>query len=534
MSVLARGARTGAVFALAAAGAEMANLAYFTMVNRITVGPAVLAKSMLTALALGTVLGAVCAPLLRPGRGRLAHLAALAAGWGAVGAWTGHLSAYGYARPTSPRFDALAASGALFLDATAPATWSLPSHASLFTGLFPSGHGAHEEHRFLDAGVPTLAETLAAAGWDTRCFTANAWISDSLGLVRGFAWSDEAWRAGDVGRSFNSMLRLLDRLGFGADDKGGGQVARNFERWMASRPAAVPPAFVFLNFIEAHFPYHQLPRDYLTRFTDLPPATLRTQSLALFAAQFGGGSIDPATVREGAVAMYDAGILYADALLGRVVDAIRQRGTLDRTVLVVLADHGELLGEHGDFGHGRSLLEPALRVPLMVRYPPRIPAGARVPTPVSTVGVFATVLDLLGLADSTPRHIGSLLGPIAGAPGGGPVLAEQYVDHMLTATPRDDALMRPGERYRSYRAGTWKLVETRGGVPLLFDLATDPGETRDRAESDPAELARVAEELATWRKALGLPALDAGAARTPPPAMDAATRARLRALGYAE
>jgi arylsulfatase A-like enzyme len=448
-----------------------------------------------------------------------------------------HVSAYGYARPTTPHFDALARGGALFLDATAPSTWSLPSHASLFTGLFPSVHRAHDEHRFLDAGAPTLAEILGAAGWDTRCFTANAWISDNLGLTRGFAWQDEAWRAGRAGRSFTSMLRLLDHLGLGVDDKGGALVASNFEAWLAGRPPDAPPAFAFLNFIEAHFPYHQLPAGYLTRFTDASPAALRALSLRLFAAQFGGDPVDPAEAAEAATAMYDAGVLYADALLGRVAAALERRGSLDRTVLVVLSDHGELLGERGEFGHGQSLYEPVTRVPLLVRHPPRVPAGVRVETPVSTVGVFATVLDLLGLAEPGRLHVGSLVPVIEGRPGGGPVLAERYANHLIGGRGGEGLhpLMRPAERFRSYRVGPLKLIETTAsGAAFLFDLAADPGEERDVAAARPGDLARLHDELATWRRALGLPALDAPVDGEPAPPLDPAARERLRALGYVE
>ena len=166
-----------------------------------------------------------------------------------------NVSAYGYDRETTPNFDALAAEGALFLRATSPSNWSLPSHASLFTGLFASGHGAHSENYHLREDVPTLAGTLAEAGWESVCFTANPWISDALGTARGFDWSDESWRSGGVGALMNSTSRMLDYLGFRAsEDKGGSQVASNFDEWLAARPVDAGPYFVFLNFIEAHFP----------------------------------------------------------------------------------------------------------------------------------------------------------------------------------------------------------------------------------------------------------------------------------------
>ena len=181
-------------------------------------------------------------------------------------------------------------------------------------------------------------------------------------------------------------------------------------------------------------------------------------------------------------------------------------------MLVVTADHGELLGEHGEFGHGRSLYEPVLRVPLLVRYPPRVRAGVRVSQPVSTAGVFATILDLTGLPPVASTQVASLLADRA-APSG-PVLAEQYagmlgsVDRMVDGDP----LLRLGRRFRAYRAGTRKLIEQSSGGAVVFDLASDPGETRDVAPRDAAGVSRLRAELETWRSALGLPALDAAVA----------------------
>ena len=443
-----------------------------------------------------------------------------------------NVSAYGYDRPTTPVFDSLAGEGALFLDATSPSTWSLASHASLFTGLFPSGHGAHWEHLFLDAGPPTLAEVLTAAGYTTRTLTANAFIGDTLGLTRGFQFRDEPWRRRGPVRMTLTLYRILDRLGYGVDDKGGAAVVADFERWAAETPRD-RPAFVFLNFIEAHFPYHLLPDDYLWRFTSRPRSELYSVSMEALGTQFGGPPpADPDSAVGLVTDMYDGGIVYTDYLLGRVIDALRRRGTLDRTVLVVMSDHGELLGEHGSWGHGMALYEPGIRVPMLVRYPPRIAAGTRVETPVSTVGVFATVLDLIGLAPPAPLHVGSLLPALTGGPPGGPVLSERHVG------PRSvdgaDPIADPAVRIRTYRMGRLKLVERSDGQTFLFDLSADPGETFDLADSRPAEVARLRDELDSWRAALGIPAIDAVVERSEPPELDPEARERLRALGYVE
>jgi hypothetical protein len=144
------------------------------------------------------------------------------------------VSALGYQRKTTPVFDALAAEGALYTEATTSATWSLPAHASLFTGHYPSSHEAHDETRRLDDRLPTLAQTLAEGGWRTLAFSANPYISETFGLVRGFDWTDKAWQTGEGARQFSFVYRFIDRVGFSAEDKGGRQVVENLRSWMES------------------------------------------------------------------------------------------------------------------------------------------------------------------------------------------------------------------------------------------------------------------------------------------------------------
>ncbi len=441
------------------------------------------------------------------------------------------MSTYGYGRDTSPTFGALASEGALFLDATSPSTWSLPSHASLFTGWFPSAHNTHGEHRVLGLQPPTLADVLYRNGYDTLCFTANPHISDGFGLTRGFAWSDRAYLSGSGGRSFLFVYRLLDLLGVSANDKGGGDVAGHFEHWVKARGPNSKPAFAFLNFLEAHFPYHQVPPEFLAKFTRRSRSQLREFSLETFGAQF-GRHLSEAEVADAvgpATDMYDAGVLYSDYLLHRVVEALRRSGRLDKTLLVVLADHGEMLGEHGNFGHGASLYQPDLHVPLLIRFPGRISPGLRIEQPVSTLGVYATVLDLAGLEAPGRVQVGSLTPALDGEIAGQPVIAERFRGDLLIGSDQD---LLANRRYRVYRSGKRKLVEDADGGVFLFDLAADPEETVNLAERQPAQTRRLRDELASWVAKLGLPALDAQIDFGAGPQVDDATRQRLQALGY--
>jgi arylsulfatase A-like enzyme len=385
-----------------------------------------------------------------------------------------HLGAYGYTHPTSPKFDALARDGALFLDAVAPGTWSLPTHASLFTGRFVSAHRAHDEHMFLEPRTPTLAERFAAAGYDTRLFSADASITDSFGMTRGFRWTDEAWRHGELVRTSYAMHRLLDRVGLGGTDESGAHVASNVEQWLVSRPVDDRPAFTLID--------------------------------------VGGGTLPVAgDAIEQVVAKYDAGIARADVLLGRIVQALRRRGSLDRTILVVLADHGALLGEHGAVGTGYSPYEPVLHVPLLVRYPKTVLAGRRLDTPVSTVGVYATLLELARLPREPSAQVGSLTAVLRGEPHPGPIIAEHFAATAGNTADLDDPLLEKRARFRVYRVGRRKLVDAEPGGTFLFDLDADPGEEHDVAMKKRRKVGQVREQLDDWRERLGIPDLRAPA-----------------------
>lgn len=444
-----------------------------------------------------------------------------------------NVSAYGYERATTPQFDALAAQGAFFLDATSPSTWSLPSHASLFTGLYPSVHGTHGESRLLAEEQTTLAEVFSAAGYDTQCFTANPHISSPFGLTQGFAAEDRAWADASGGRSFVFINRFLDALGFGVEDKGGATVVANFQRWVESRGEGARPSFVFVNFLEAHFPYHQLPSPFVHAFTDLDDEALREASMLTLAAQFGRPLDEEATARarQPALDMYDGGVLYTDRLLGKLVRSLEEAGRLDRTVLIVLSDHGELLGEYGLFGHGGSMHQEDLHVPLMVRYPEKVAAGIRVEEPVSTLAVFATATQLAGLAIPQGLHAGSLLNGNSEPPRA-PVLAERF--RVLGMEMPTSHAMARNVRYRVFRQGSKKLVLTSDGQTSLFDLADDAGESRDLAASKPEELSVLLSALRGAEKRLGLPALDAAIEGAAAPELDPEAEQRLRALGYVE
>lgn len=465
-----------------------------------------------------------------------------------------NMSAYGYERKTTPVFDEFAKQGALFEQATAPGTWSLPAHGALFTGALPSVNNAHAETRYLDDKMPTIAEALAKAGFETRCFTANPHITPGFGLTRGFGWSDNAWLTGAGGRGFTFIYRMIDALGVSAQDKGGALVADNVAGWMKQRPKDGPPAFVFINFLEAHFPFHQLPDEFRYAYTKESLTNLREFGQIAFGAQMGRQLTEKEieTIHQPILDLYDGGIKYTDYLVGKIIDVWRKRGTLDDTVFVILADHGEHVGEHGMFGHLTSVYQPDLWVPLMFRYPPRIKAGQRIPQEVSTLGVFATIFDLLGMQAPETVQVGSLMPAMeeqkegVKAVFGRPVISERFEEELLSSRFKPGTangkgpLLSPWGRYRTYRSGKFKLAKhyVDGKFSTyLFDLQADPGEMDDLAgrESAKADLAQMEEELSNWEIVLKIPSLDgkpAPAKTDEQPKLNDEALEQLKALGY--
>ncbi|MCB9673646.1 MAG: sulfatase [Alphaproteobacteria bacterium] len=291
-----------------------------------------------------------------------------------------HVGAYGYGRDTTPSIDALAREGLRFTGARASSSWTLPSHASLFTGLAPSRHGAHAGNPHLREDVETLAEAFDRRGYRTVGLSANAWVSGGTGLDRGF----EDFRfLGDDGLASQLLLPLVVRR---PKDLGGRAIADAAVRAAAEAHAAGEPLFLFVNLLEAHEPLGTLPKADRSRFGPVDAMRARgwMRDMPLFwcVCEGSGEPVgdEPACV-DGAFRVsddrarattdaYDAGVRYADARVGEIVAAFGPDA-----LVAVTSDHGERLGEHGQLGHMVWLDDVLLDVPLVVRGP-GLPRGA--------------------------------------------------------------------------------------------------------------------------------------------------------------
>jgi arylsulfatase A-like enzyme len=315
------------------------------------------------------------------------------------------LGLYGYPKETSPELDRWARRGVVFDQAISTAPWTLPSHASMFTGRLPHEQSA-DWLTPLDGRWPTLAQTLSARGYRTGGFVANLiYATREHGLARGFAhYEDYPFSFGMLLRHTAPGRKLTDarflRILIGTDEiigrKSARRIGNDFLRWVDRD--STRPFFAFLNYYDAHDPYLP-PQDFFRKFA----GHYRLSQLSPLRRGGPFTRLDRLTAEELRMetAAYDGAIAYLDTELGRLFDELERRAILDRTVIIVTSDHGEEFGEHGTFFHGHTLYRDALHVPLMM-LGPSIPRGMRVRQTVSLRNIPATVMDLLSLDDSFP------------------------------------------------------------------------------------------------------------------------------------
>lgn len=397
--------------------------------------------------------------------------------WDAVRAR--NVGANGYARQTTPVLSALAARGVVFDRAIATAPYTLPTHASLFTGLWAHQFTASWETP-LDGSMPTLATALAARGYRTGAFSANhILVNWEYGLLRGFSHAEDyVFSAGELARSSALVKWLLafDRVRnvMGWYDVPGRRdatdIRTSFVDWLARDGSR--PFFAFLNVFDAHDPYLP-PAPFDTMFAPAgegPDGRARARRLSIVSKVSLAGA-DIARQRDA----YDGAIAYADNQLGVLLATLEQRGVLSNTLVVVLGDHGDAFGEHGMFTHGNDVYDESIAVPLVMSFPARIPAGVRVPGLASIRDVPATIADVLGFAGPAwplpGRTLARHWGRDSTAASADTVLSE------IETIPRGGLSWYPVRRgnVRTVLAGPYKLVMV-GNQVELFDLGADHAE----------------------------------------------------------
>jgi len=414
------------------------------------------------------------------------------------------LSTYGYPRPTAPFLDRLATEGALFLDATAQSSWTLPSMVSMFTGRYLTDY-----RDFIGPEAPTLPESFARAGYRTVGAAANILLTKDAGFGRGFDHFDPRPRAqrkadgGYASRTIETLLRDVQPA-----------LGAAFER---DADGKRPPVFFYLHPFDPHDPYD----DYPALHGVLPPEEiLAVAPLVWQRDRFGlQGKAAPPTdpdwftewrYLDANRAYYDLGIRFTDDALGRAFEEWRTAGWLDDAVVVFASDHGEGLWEHVDLKraeelanapprdffyqkHGAHLYQEAVHTPL-VMWGKGVQPGARIADPVENVDIFPTLLELASLAVPGPLHGQSLV----------PAMSGRKAKHNAGRTAVHSFVLH-GTALREMSTNL-KLIEptqlTRdrfGRGDELYDLDDDPFERVDIASQQPADVARLRTALGTWR-----------------------------------
>jgi arylsulfatase A-like enzyme/Tfp pilus assembly protein PilF len=381
-----------------------------------------------------------------------------------------HLGCYGDREARTPEIDRLAAGGVVFENAVTVVPVTLPSHASIMTGAYPAAHGVHNNGSYrLGETATTLAEVLHRNGYHTAAVVAGYPLVARFGLAQGFD-------------TYDDRLPAERERQIGYREKPAEEVSRAA---LTILEAPHAPFFLWLHFFDPHAPYAP-PEPYAAAFKGRP---------------------------------YDGEIAYVDAEVGRVLERARRKDMAASTLVVLMSDHGEGLGEHGEWTHGVFLYDATLRVPLVLSLPGTLPAGKRVGGLARSIDVMPTVLSALRLPIPAADQGESLLPSIedgSAPPGASRVaLAE-------TEVPRENY---GWSALRAIREGPLKFI--RAPRPELYDLTADPGESDDHAADRAQDAARLAADLESRFKEAE--AVTTSGGRQEP---DEQTRESLNALGY--
>ncbi|MEL7058394.1 MAG: sulfatase-like hydrolase/transferase [Acidobacteriota bacterium] len=413
-----------------------------------------------------------------------------------------HLGLYGATRDTSPRLDAFASRARVFDHALAPSSWTLPSVAALFTGLYPRDRGwadgqALELHHLL------LPQRLQRAGLSTFASSANPLIAPSHGFDRGFeVFQHRPWELAP--RLHDDFFAWLDR--------------HRETQW-----------FAYLHAIDPHDPYTDSPEPFASRFVRDPdydgvfadPGALNRIHLESAWGDRDAVDVEAADL-DWLIDKYDGEIAFWDHHFGRLIDGLEARGLLERTIVIVMSDHGEEFLEHGFLKHGRSLYRPALHVPLLIFAPGLVEPG-RVDAVAETIRLDRAILQLLRL-DEGPSRPNDLLRLEDG---------DRFPAFATTRVPHGPGISR---RYSldAVREDALKLVHRPDDDGLeawteLYDLNVDPGEQTSLAEARPEQAEALQQLLDTWARSSGPRSSDAERGELQPEELEA-----LRALGYVQ
>ena len=412
-----------------------------------------------------------------------------------------HCSVYGYGLNTTPNLQRLAEEGALFNLAYSPTSTTGPTHASLFTSLYPMEHGVIRNGLPLDDRFTTLAEHFRWTGYQTAAVVSSFALDDKFGYGQGFDFYDDEFDRDSSKIWTEEWVGHEVEQGF---DRPGNEVTRRALQWLDRDRDRERGFFLFLHYFDAHDPYFP-PEPFLSRFE---PQDRRASALDV------------------QVGRYDGGIAFVDSQIGVFLDGLKKRRLSENTIVIVVGDHGEGLMQHGLMAHGENLYEELVRVPFLMRWPGHIPEGSIFESPVELLDVAPTLFELLGMDVRTP--------PLKGRTLARALRGEEIYD----AADRPVFLFRrhyekgtyPGIEGQMYavRSGDWKYIDGPDEKRReLFNLADDPLERVNLFKSRRDVAADLQERLDAWREVNTVEPTEHAA-------ISEVDRQALEALGYVE
>ena len=450
-----------------------------------------------------------------------------------------HLSCYGYSKKTTPNIDKIADQGVLFENAFSTSVWSPPSHASLFTGLYPSHHGVLGENLYLSEDIPNVVEIFNSEGYQTLSICPNMFVTPHFGFHRGFN------KFLDASLHFELLKKhFWDWIIFGFETDARALMYRwiyhaiifqEIKKWITLSRKRNKPFFIFINYFDAHLP-HRPPRPFKQKF-----GKIRNQNVDL-------GKIEdclnrrfgfPYIAKEVEItkeewdfvkSLYDAEIAYIDFFLGKVFDYLKKYELLNNTLILMTADHGENLGDHKLASHAFCLYDTLIHVPLIINFPKYTSTRKRISNIVSTVDIFPTLLDILNIERKDDID-GKNLIPFQEriyhkyvfAEYGPPIPQLKTMKRLCPHTRVNPNIYNKG--LKCIRSADFKYIIASDGKEEWYDLKNDPNESKNIINEIAAKKRQKLKSIIT-QELRGPPAKKEVAAP------DEEIRKRLRELGY--
>jgi arylsulfatase A-like enzyme len=442
-----------------------------------------------------------------------------------------HLSSYGYYRNTTPYIDSIAKEGVLYKNAFSEAPWTTPSHASMFTGLFPSGHGVDQAWNWLGDNFTTIAEVLHEQGYYTAAFSNNVYVSKSNNLAQGFdsfilveRVDAENWHM-ELSLLPRMVLKLKDTLNVqstaltffynlitpkfhctavnAGNDTGAEYTNKLVKTYVERLKTKRKPFFIFINYMEVHALYGDSPGagKYLDELNVELSETEAYRSPDEYKYLAGEAKLNDKDI-EILNALYDGDLAYLDQKIGELLEYFRDLEILDDTVVIITSDHGENLGQHSAVCHINDIHRSLTYVPLIIRYPKLFLPGTVEERAVQTIDLYPTILEILGAGpDSNSNIQGYSLFDVSR-----PQLTvsearfEPNLDKEGSVLERfpDYKLRLGGGMFKSIRAGEYEYIIEGSLEEYLYNIKEDPQELYDLSDSEQEKAKEMENLLIQW------------------------------------